>query len=216
MKPYYEHGGVTIYHADCRDLLPDLWFGVDLLLTDPPYGIGYDARGGTGPAAPRRTYSLPTVCGDDAPFDPRPLLNYGAKAILWGGNHFADRLPASATWLVWDKREGTAPNSFADCELAWSNLGGPARLFHHRWLGMLRASEKDEERVHPTQKPVALMSWCLSLVPDARLVLDPYMGSGSTIKAAKERGLRAIGIEIEERYCEIAANRLSQEVLAFA
>jgi site-specific DNA-methyltransferase (adenine-specific) len=216
VTPYYSHGGIEIYHGDCRELLPSLWFGVDLLLTDPPYGIGYDARGGGGPAAPRRVYDLPTVAGDDAPFDPRPLLAAGAKAIIWGGNHFADKLPPTSSWLVWDKREGVAPNSFADCELAWSNLGGPARLYHHLWLGMLKASEKGEERVHPTQKPVALMKWCLSMAPEAQLILDPYAGSGPTLKAAKELGRRAIGIEIEERYCEIAANRLSQEVLALA
>ncbi len=126
--------------------------------------------------------------------------------ILWGANHYASRLPDTATWLVWDKREGGASDDNADCEIAWSNAGGPARLFSHRWRGMVKASEREERRMHPTQKPIVLMRWCLGFVNG--LVLDPYMGSGTTLVAAKLEGRKAIGIEIEERYCEIAAKRL--------
>jgi site-specific DNA-methyltransferase (adenine-specific) len=104
-------------------------------------------------------------------------------------------------------------NDQADCELAWVSSKGNARLFHHTWNGMIKASERNEKRVHPTQKPVQLMKWCLGFFPDASLILDPYMGAGSTLLAAKDLGRKAIGIEIEERYCEIAAKRMSQSVM---
>lgn len=213
LVPYYEHAGITIYHGDCRDVLPLLdKASIDLVLTDPPYGINAVVNGktfGTSNACRVNTY-LPVV-GDDKPFDPDPVLRFG-PAILWGGNHYSSRLPDATCWLVWDKRDGLHSNPLADCELAWTNLRGPARLMSHRWMGMVKDSEWGE-RWHPTQKPLALMSWCLSLVPEARSVLDPFMGSGTTLIAAKNLGRRAIGIEIEERYCEIAARRLAQEVL---
>jgi site-specific DNA-methyltransferase (adenine-specific) len=102
-------------------------------------------------------------------------------------------------------------NTQADCEMAWTNLGGPARMFRHYWMGMLRASEQGTA-YHPTQKPVALMAWVLSKCPDGT-VLDPYAGAGPTLVAAKSMGRRAIGVEMAEHYCERAANRLRQEVL---
>ena len=214
MKPYYEQDGITIYHGDCRDILPEVWLGVDLLLADPPYGINaVTEKGktfGTSNACDTNTYA--PIFDDDKPFDPAHLLIF-PKIILWGANHYADKLPAQSCWLAWDKRDGVKSNPLADCELAWTNLGGPARLLHHRWMGMIRASERDR-RMHPTQKPVALMRWCLELAQPDGVVCDPYMGSGPTLVAAKERGLRAVGIEMEEAYCEIAATRLAQGSLA--
>lgn len=211
MKPYYSERDITIYHGDCREILPDL-SKVDLVLTDPPYGITYNPTGGNGVA---QRGNLERVKGDEQPFDPSPFLDY-PKAILWGGNHYADKLPASAAWLVWYKRNGIPSIDFADCEIAWSNLQTPARVFNHLWHGMLRDSERGELRYHPTQKPLVLMRWCLSFAPDAETILDPFMGSGTTLRAAKDLGRKAIGIEIEEKYCEIAANRLRQEVLEFS
>jgi len=211
MKPYYSHAGITIYHGDCREILPHV--KADCVVTDPPYGIGERTdRLSKGRSVLAWNRDYPPVHGDDAPFDPTPWLAW--PAILWGANHYASRLPDSATWLVWDKRDGNPSNDNADCEMAWSNVGGPARLFSHHWQGMIRASERREPRQHPTQKPVALMRWCLGFVPDGT-ILDPFMGSGTTLVAAKLEGRRAIGIEIEERYCEIAAKRLAQEVFDF-
>lgn len=214
MTPYYDDGRCVIYHGDCRDVLPSL-AGIDLVLTDPPYGVSLntayrDAQRGRLTNA--NNYA--PVHGDDEPFDPSHLLAYPG-AVLWGANYYAHRLPPRGSWLVWDKRDGSGYNDQADAELAWVSgvTGTVPRLFAHRWNGMIKASERDQRRVHPTQKPVALMAWCLSFFPDARLVCDPYMGSGPTLRACKDRGVRAIGIEIEERYCEIAAKRLSQEVL---
>jgi site-specific DNA-methyltransferase (adenine-specific) len=217
MRPYYEHGGITIYHGDCREVLPTLG-PVDLVLTDPPYGVAYNPTGGNGVA---RRGNLERLVGDDRPFDPSSLIRFAygeghaTPMILWGGNHYADRLPPSSAWLVWYKRDSLPSIDFSDCEIAWTSLGIPARVFNHQWHGMLRASERGDLRYHPTQKPLVLMRWCLGLAPIAKLILDPFMGSGTTLRAAKDLGLRAIGIEIEEKYCEIAARRLSQEVLEF-
>lgn len=209
MKPYYERNGIVIYHGDCREILPSI--KADVVVTDPPYGVSErTARQTAGRSKLAVCNDFAPVFGDDKPFDPVPWTAW--PCILWGANHYANRLPASPTWLVWDKREGQGPNDNADCELAWSNRGGPARLFHHYWKGMLRASERDQPRLHPTQKPVALMRWCIEMMPDG-VLLDPFMGSGTTLRAAKDLNRRAIGIEIEERYCEIAAKRLAQEVL---
>src|SRR5690606_34818674 len=107
------------------------------------------------------------------------------RVVLFGANHFASRLPPTPTWLVWDKRRGTGSDSQADCEIAWSNLGGPARLFSHLWRGAIRDSERGVKRVHPTQKPVALMRWCLEQARPSGIVLDPFLGSGSTLVACK-------------------------------
>jgi len=213
VTPYYADDLVTIYHGDAREL------GLSIatpaaLVSDPPYGIGATtANRSRGRGRVAVAHDWPAVVGDDAPFDPAPWLEF-PEVILWGANHYADRLPTSPSWLVWDKRIDLGSNDSADCEIAWTNLGGPARVFRHRWQGMLRDSERGES-YHPTQKPVALMRWCIGMTV-APLVIDPFMGSGSTLVAAKSLGRRAIGIEIEERYCEIAARRCAQEVLGLA
>lgn len=209
--PYYSRDGITIYHADCRDILP-LLGPVDLVLTDPPYGIGhptdYAARG-RGNLAPCRDY--PPVYGDDEPFNPRPLLSVGTAHILWGANYYAHLLPPVSGWLVWDKERPDTLDQ-ATSELAWTDCVKGCRRLRHLWNGMIRRS--DEELVHPTQKPEALMRWCLDLAGEsAQTILDPFMGSGTTLRAAKDLGRKAIGIEIEEKYCEIAVKRLAQEVL---
>lgn len=217
MKPYYDDGkGIVIYHGDCREVLPALALPADaLVVADPPYGVSERTdRKAKGRSYAAACYDFAPVYDDDKPFDPAHLLTF-KRLVLWGANHFAERLPASPSWLVWDKRDGIASNDNADCELAWSNLGGPARVFRHLWSGMIKASERDQRRLHPTQKPVALGSWLLqNWSKPGDTVVEPYMGGGFVLRAAKDLGRRAIGIEIEERYCEIAARRLSQEVLA--
>ena len=212
--PYYhdEEKGITIYNADCRQVLPFLG-RFDLLLTDPPYGIGADNRKqilSRANKAPARDYGESNW--DVKP--PMPLLNLiwsePESSIIWGGNYFG--LPASPCWLVWDKDN---TGDFADSELAWTNLPKAVRKFKWRWNGMLqeKAGRGKENRVHPTQKPLPLMQWCLGLVPDAKTILDPFMGSGTTLVAAKLEGRKAVGIEINEKYCESAAKRLEQGVL---
>jgi DNA modification methylase len=215
MTPYFSEGGITIYHAHAASVLPSLQ-PVDLLLTDPPYGIG-EARGknrSRGNLATARDYG---VSGwDDSP-PPRWLLDHARSLATWqvifGGNYF--ELPPASCWLVWDKDNGE--NDFADCELAWTNLRRAVRRLRFRWAGMLQEPGCGREfREHPTQKPEPVMRWALMLVPDALCVLDPFMGSGTTLVAAKRLGRKAIGIEIEERYCEIAAKRLAQGALNFS
>jgi site-specific DNA-methyltransferase (adenine-specific) len=212
LRPYYDDGrGVVIYHGDCREIVPTLDFS-GLVCSDPPYGINhptdYSARGRTNATATR---NYAPVHGDDKPFEPQWLLTVGVARILWGGNHFASRLPDSGGWLVWDKERPDTLDQ-ATCELAWTDCVKGVRRFRWLWNGMMRRG--DETLVHPTQKPEALMRWCLSFPwTQHPTVLDPYMGSGPTIRAAKDLGRQATGIEIEEKYCEIAAERLSQEVL---
>jgi site-specific DNA-methyltransferase (adenine-specific) len=212
LTPYYEQDGITIYHGDGREIAPALLFD-GLVLTDPPYGISHPtdyAKRGRSKLAACRDYA--PVYADDAPFDPAWLLTLGAARIIWGGNHFASRLPNSGGWLVWDKQRPDDLDQ-ATCELAWTDCIKGVRRIAHLWNGMLRAS--DDDLVHPTQKPEAVMRWCLSLrwTRNFQAVMDPYMGSGTTLRAAKDLGVRAIGIEIEERYCEIAAKRMAQAVL---
>lgn len=217
-RPWYEANGITIYHGDCRDVLPALDVGDAALVSDPPYGISYSSSS-RSVAATARDHD--GIVGDDEPFDPAWLLGMPwRRRVLFGANHYARRLPDSACWVVWDKLDGLVStrgigfNDSADCELIWTDLNAPARLVRLRWIGMLKGSEATERRVHPTQKPVALMGRLLNWLCDpAWTVIDPYRGSGTTLRAAKDSGRRAIGIEIEERYCEIAARRLEQGVL---
>lgn len=208
-EPYYDKDGITIYNADCRDILPHLP-KVDLVLTDPPYGIGAYKSGAMGGGVLAKQSSYKPTTWDNAPISPEltsDVIKCGGNAIIWGGNYFD--VPPSPSWLVWDKRNGA--NNFADCELAWSNIGCAVRKIEHLWHGMIR--QDNERRAHPTQKPLKVMTWCLSFVPDAQTILDPFMGSGTTLVAAKQLGKKCIGIEIEEEYCKIAVERLAQEVL---
>jgi DNA modification methylase len=137
------------------------------------------------------------------------VANSGELCIMWGGNFFADALPRSTHWIFWDKLQ-TMP-TFGDGELAWTS--SPRKSIEKvtiEWNGLLG---KEQTREHPTQKPVSLMLWCIEHYPPAQSIVDPFMGSGTTLRAAKDLGRKAIGIEIEERYCEIAAKRMAQEVL---
>lgn len=213
LTPYYSHAGITIYHGDCREILPQVSF--EAIVSDPPYGISYVHGAEKIPNASKLN-EMPVI-GDDAPFDPQFLLDAGLPTILWGANHYAARLPISAGWLVWDKRCNTVVNDQSDCEVAWTNVRRTIRIYYHVWDGFRRQTEKEIPRVHPTQKPVALMEWCLAMLPaDVVSVCDPYMGSGTTLVAAKKHGFKAIGIDIDEHWCDTAARRLSQEVLDFS
>jgi len=215
-QPYYERDGITIYCGDCAQVLPFLG-PVDLLLTDPPYGIG-EAAGknkSRGKMAKARDYGNDQW--DNSP-PPRWLLDMcigmADRSIVWGGNYFG--LGASSCWLVWDKKNGDS--DFADCELAWTNMRKAVRRIEWRWAGMLQenmGAHKDA-RVHPTQKPLAVMNWAITQAGDGvGSVLDPFMGSGTTLVAARSQGKRAVGIEREEKYCRAAVERLAQGVMSF-
>ena len=194
---YYDEAGITIWHGDCREIAPTLDpRDVRLVLADPPYGAKiktqYASRGrsGTanhvGPGARGKANDYPPVAGDDEPFDPSHLLGF-RRVVLWGANHYADRLPASSSWLVWNRESGRSAT--ADAELAWTNLGGTVRMFSYMWNGVCRAGEKDTHGLHPTQKPVALMRWIIEkYTTPGDLIFDPYVGSGPVLVAAQQLG----------------------------
>ncbi len=204
MKPDYEKNGVTLYCADCREVLPTLG-KVDAVVTDPPYGISYDAS--------HDKYKN-GIARDDAhwdiePFDPSPITELGVPSIIWGGNCFASRLPDHAGWLSWRKTvNNDADIRQADMELAWTNCIRRSRTFQHLWIGAYRDSESGKVNDHPTQKPIALMQWCLRLLPFAETILDPFMGSGTTGVACVRLGRKFIGCEIERKYFDIAVRRI--------
>jgi site-specific DNA-methyltransferase (adenine-specific) len=205
-------GDATLYLGDCREILPTLP-RMDAVITDPPYGIGESSKnhksrnrvkGGKAIVSPDYGRSE----WDAMPPSPELLaavVSAGESAVLWGGNYFG--LPAASKWLVWDKINS---GDFADCELAWTNLHGAVRLYKHMWNGMLRdGEEKGQQRVHPTQKPIAVMQWCIEQAGMPETILDPFMGSGTTGVAAVRLGRKFIGIEREPRYFEIACERIA-------
>jgi len=199
-------GDATLYLGDCMEILPTLE-GYDAVLADPPYGIAYSHGGGGGKLAKSTEHAKKPIVGDDSPFDPAPWT--AQPAILWGGNHFACSLPASSFWIVWDKRCADYSNDQADCELAWTNLKGPARMIRHAWNGMIRGKESKTPRQHPTQKPIAVMEKCLTFLPDTGTIFDPFMGSGTTGVACANLGRKFIGIEICESHFNTACERIA-------
>lgn len=213
MTPYYDQDGITIYHARGEDVLPTLG-RVDAVIADPPYGIRHDGdytRFTGGVVA--STCHHAAIAGDDEPFDPAWLLSLRANTVLFGANCYSDRLPLGS-WLVWDKRSpGGVKNVMSDGEVAWWSRGHGVYIHAHSWDGFNRASERGTAH-HPTQKPVALMSWVIQRVTKpGDLIFDPYMGSGPIPAAALRLGRRCVACEVVEAYCEIAANRLRQSVL---
>ena len=197
-------GNATLYLGDCRDILPTLG-KVDAVVTDPPYGIGEDG----GDKNRRRGYK-PLVVHEKLSWDKeRPqkdifdaIRECSSSQIIWGGNYFADFLPPSMGWLYWDKKMG---GDFSDGELAWTSQKKAVRDFSKSPFAGLSGGH---DRVHPTQKPIALMKWCIAFIPDAQTILDPFMGSGTTGVAAVQIGKQFIGIEREPKYFDIACKRI--------
>ncbi len=201
-------GPATLYLGDQSEILTALQLSNSVaIVSDPPYGIAYQhSGGGKGLSDNRNTKA---VAGDDVPFDPAPFLRFD-HVIMWGGNHFAARLP-HGRWLAWDKLAGVNLNdAFSDVEFAWMKGRGKDRIYSHLWKGLLKASEKGVSRVHPTQKPIALMEWCIGLVPGASVIVDPFMGSGTTGVAALNMGKRFIGCELDEEHFESAFRRMTE------
>lgn len=200
ITPYYDDGnGIQIYCGDCREILPQLDVKVDLVLTDPPYGLNTKMQGGTWGAAYRRGDMLrwDYLMADD---DFQKVISYGENQIIWGGNNYT--LPPSRCWLVWVKPPFP---TLSDVELAWTNMDKPAKYYK-----AIRISQANK---HPTEKPIGLMKWSITQANNANLILDPFLGSGTTAVAAKILGRKCIGIEIEQKYCEIAVERLRQSVM---
>jgi site-specific DNA-methyltransferase (adenine-specific)/modification methylase len=210
LRPCFLADGIALYHGDCRKILPLL--KVDVIISDPPYGIRYSPGGGGRGWTKKVFTGKDIIVGDNVPFDPAPFLSF-RKVALFGANHYSDRVPGSPGWVVWDKKRPGLVNSFSDCELIYTSRRCPARMFRHLWNGCMKASERGVKRLHPTQKPVALMEWLLDFmgVDADEVVCDPFCGVGTTLVAARNKGRKAIGIEIEEKYIRKTIARLTAE-----
>ena len=206
-------GDATLILGDCREVIGGLQ-DIDAVVSDPPYGMNWNTDttrfgGGHSASVARRGQGRAdwgAVSNDDQPFDPKPFLGYN-KVILWGANHYASRLPVGTT-LVWIKRLDPAFGSFlSDAELAW--MKGGHGVYCKRDLSNAALSGK---RDHPTQKPIGLMEWCVQKVSPANTILDPFMGSGTTGVACLNLGRAFVGVEIEERFFDVACRRLEAAV----
>ena len=220
--PYFQDDSVTIYHGDCRDILPQLE-PVDLVLTDPPYGTGGWRRNGSG-AGSNPSGSLVTESWDVIDLY---WLTGATPAIVFMAAATSLQLLSHAASVGLRKHRAVYmrkpdPKPLPSGRIKWSvepvwvlsrdgfTLTGDVDVFTSSTPRLGRDAEANE---HPYQKPVAMMRWLLEMAPGATTILDPFMGSGTTLRAAKDLGRKAIGIEIEERYCEIAAERMAQGVL---
>ena len=217
MRPYYEEPGIRLYQGDNREVLEAIGLRpeeVALLWGDPPYGTEgvyshrVNARWRDKAHTKLAGREWPTIAGDDRPFDPKPWAAY-PRAVLWGANYYADRLPASSSWWCWDKKCREWDCDQGDGEVAWTNLGGAIRIFRMQWMG------GSNDRVHPTQKPEELATWGFqrAKLQPGDLVLSPWLGSGPEAAAAKRMGLRFVGIELVSEYLDACVDRLRQEVL---
>lgn len=201
---------MSLFHGDCLPYMKackDKQF--DCVITDPPYGIGAGSeafRNGTAQNIFHTSDWDKEIPSQEAFLE---MQRISKTLIIWGGNYFAHLLPPSRCWLVWDKKTGE--NSYADCELAYTNIDGVVKKYSHSWIG---ANAKDTpQRLHPTQKPVSLIAWVLeNYTNEGETVFDPYMGSGTVGVACVETGRLFTGCEISAEYFAIAEKRIKSAV----
>ena len=189
---------------------------MNLVLTDPPYGIdivnsGSALKGQVGASKLAKCNNYYPVIGDEsietAKDSYKIFKKLSDKLIIWGGNYFVDFLENSSSWIIWDKREGMASNNFADGEMAWCSFSTPVRIFHQLWSGMIRAGEH-EKRVHPTQKPIRMLSEVITRFTDpGDVILDVFGGSGSTLMACEQVHRRCLMMELDPHYCSVIIDR---------
>lgn len=207
MKPYYQDEWVTIYHGDCREIMPQLTIPQSsLILTDPPYGIAWE-----GSNASTRDWAK--MEGDSEEFDLRFILNLDCRVIAFGANCYPNQLPHRGRWICWDKRVDPKADKMLGSafELAWVNkVTGFDKMYRVMHGGVVNSDIG--KRQHPTQKPTSLFKMILIDNMEFSPVIDPFLGSGTTALACKSLQINCIGIEISEKYCEIAAKRCSQGV----
>ena len=205
-----------VYNVDCLDFMKDVpedYF--DLIITDPPYGLDIHSNNTSRSVlAAAKDYGK---CEWDAEIPTAKhfmeMVRVSKNQVIFGGNYMTDFLHPSSCWIVWDKDNND--NDFADCELAWTSFKGAIRKFKYRWHGMLQENMRlKERRYHPTQKPVALGRWIIERFGTPEMIVfDPFAGSGSFLLAAKQKGLRFVGCELEPEYCDIINERLKQTQL---
>ena len=208
MKPYYEDDSISIYHGDCRDVLPYLG-SFELILADPPYGIDYQSSWSAKPFRKTR------IVGDDQfPIWLFDVLKPSIAMFVWCRWDMLYIMPKPKSLIVWDKGAHSMGDLSHEYGRQWEGCAfypGPRHEFHHRPVDVIRCMRVSHEKLlHPNEKPVGAISPLIMAHPRNATILDPFMGSGTTLRAAKDLGRKAIGIEIEERYCEIAAKRMSQ------
>jgi len=223
-------GRVTLYCGDSREILPKLT--VDAIVSDPPYGIGYQHGGGGGDGlrciGVRPGRNKKPIIGDDVDFDPSWMIEYckqdmksknGAKMqiVLCGANYFSQRIPRAGSWICWDKScGGGGATTFTDGEFVWMNRRNARCIYRHLWMGCTKAGEAcGKKRLgHPSEKPVELMMWLIETARIAidKLICDPYMGTGTTGEACLRNGRRFVGMELDREYFEIAKERLQVEL----
>lgn len=208
-------GDCLLYLGDCLQIAPSLT-GVEAIVTDNPYGGGFDFdsrrfTGGTPKKALGPGRGDRRVIGDDEPFDPAPWLKY-KEVILWGSNHFASALPRGSTLIWLKKRPQHYGTRLSDAEVGWQKGGYGVYAFHAPDSNGRRAAEAFGSAfagtAHPTQKPIALMEWCVSRTR-GQTILDPYMGSGTTLVACAKLGRKGVGIELDPEYFEVACERVA-------
>lgn len=200
-------GDQTLYLGDCMEVMQGL-DKVDAVVTDPPYGIGESKNDNKSRSKLAVSKDYKKSNWDDQPASESQILamkNISQHQIIFGGNYFQG-LGSTSCWLIWDKQNGD--NDFADCELAWTNLNKAVRRLYWRWHGMIRKG--DDVREHPTQKPLGVIQWCLTHVPNAKTILDPFMGSGTTLVACVKEQRKGIGIELDPDYFDIACKRVEE------
>jgi DNA modification methylase len=199
-------GNATLYLGDCAEILPTLG-QFDAVVTDPPYGINVGKNKYKAVKAAQKDYGVNDWDKETPNKNMIDLMRSISKwQIMFGGNYF--ELPPTKCWLIWDKENGA--NTFADAELAWTNLDKAVRLKRYMWHGMLRANNEPRGD-HPTQKPVGIMEWVISHLPaETQTIIDPYMGSGTTGVACAKMGKTFVGIEREQKYFDIACKRIEQ------
>lgn len=201
-------GNCRLILGNCLKVMPEIG-RVDAVVTDPPYGINYggllkgkgDGNGGADKNG-WKSYNMPEWDKERPTIEVFNLIrSISSEQIIWGGNYFTDYLPPSMRWLIWDK--GQRDFSLADCEVAWTSQNKAMRVFDYS-----RGKALQDGKQHPTQKPIALMEWCLGFLPKAVTILDPFMGSGTTLVACAKMGRAGTGIELDPEYFEIACKRV--------
>ena len=189
----------------------------DMVFTDPPYGISHSGKGITAPTKSGRIVegnNFGEILGDgdvNAAVDSFNLiysLYPNALHIWWGANYYSSILPNGFGWLVWDKER--VGDTFSGAELAFVNKGVKVDVFRHMWHGIAKASESGEKRLHPTQKPVALVEWCFKNYEAGEKILDLFLGSGSTMVAAHQLKRKCYGMELDPKYCQVIVDRMKK------
>ena len=207
----YKQDNMQIINDDCMNILkqtPDNYY--DLCICDPPYGIGMSKNAGKSESYESKDWD--SAIPKEEYFN--ELRRVSKNQLIWGGNYFTEFLPPVKSWFIWDKRCGVIPQrTFADCEMAWTNIDTPARIFRFIWDGMIQGDMKNKEsRIHPTQKPVKLYNWIYANYADSgQKILDTHLGSGSNAIAAHYAKMHFVGCELDEDYYKASIERIRKE-----